>query len=63
MAPTQENKWKVESAVNTLIEAEKIKKDKPLMRAVKTQMQEQTQATNTANKVAQRMFPSRKSRR
>lgn len=46
----QEWKYKVESAANTLIEAEKIKKDKKLMAAVREELKKRLADTQAAAK-------------
>lgn len=43
-------KWQVESAANTLIESEKIKKDKKLLKAARVELQKQLDATKEAVK-------------
>jgi len=44
----QEWKWKVESATNTLIETEKIKKDKKLLTAAREELKKRLAATQSA---------------
>jgi len=46
----QEWRWKVESAASTLIEAEKIKKDKKLMTAVRQELKKKLEETKQAVK-------------
>ena len=43
-------KWKVESAANTLIEAEKIKKDPKLLKAAQEELRKRLEATKNAIK-------------
>lgn len=45
---TEEYKWKVESAANTLIEAEKIKKDKKLLADARKELKKRLEATKKA---------------
>ena len=42
--PEGNDKWRIESALRTLQEAEKFKKDKPLMKQVKSLAKEQIKA-------------------
>ena len=42
--------WKVESAANTLIEAEKIKKDPKLLKAAQEELKKRLEATKKAIK-------------
>lgn len=46
----QEWRWKVESSVDTLIQAEKIKKDKKLMTAVRQELKKRLEETKEAAK-------------
>jgi len=52
VSSSEEYKWKVESAVNTLIEAEKIKKDKKLLKDVRAELKRRLDNTKAAvNKI------------
>jgi hypothetical protein len=44
----EEYKWMVESAASTLIEAEKIKKDKKLLSDVRAELKKRAAATQSA---------------
>jgi hypothetical protein len=44
----EEWKWKVESAANTLMEAEKIKKDKKLLRAARAELKKKAAEATAA---------------
>lgn len=44
----EEYKWKVESAANTIIEAEKIKKDKKLLKDVRAELKKRVESTKEA---------------
>ena len=44
----EEWRWKVESAAGTLIEAEKIKKDKKLLKAARAELKKRQAATDAA---------------
>lgn len=46
-----EKKWKIEAAANTLIEAEKIKKDKTLLREARAEIKRRLEATQAASKI------------